>query len=345
VLVIMHLLGDVQKVDLGAWIIYNDASINAYRSSRMDPLSDIVDLLRPVAAVAKPITARGRWGVRYDAHDAPGFAIVLAGSAWIEFEGRKPLRLARGDFVLLPTTPAFSLYSEPGAECVAIEPRDEAVRHGEQDGEADFVALGGSFGFERINAPLLLALLPDLIHIPASEGRASRLGRVLELLCEECVSDYPGKELIIRRMLEALLIEALRWRSIGEEAVPAGLLRGLRDPALARALRAIHADVRAAWTVAGLARIAGMSRSAFAARFGETLGCAPIEYLARWRMALAKDSLARGAKSLDRIADEIGYESASAFSTAFRKRLGCPPGSFARAQSADRERSTDAPPA
>lgn len=286
----------------------------------MDPLSDIVSLLRPEAAVAKPITARGQWGVRYAPHDAPGFTIVLEGEAWIEFEGWKPLRLAQGDFMLLPTTPAFSLYSEAEVARVAIEPRDEAVRHGEQEGEADFTALGGSFSFERINAPLLLALLPDLIHIPAFEGRATRLGRLIELLSEECASNYPGKELIIRRMLEALLIEALRWRSTGHEEMPAGLLGGLRDPALARALRAIHADVRAGWTVAELASIAGMSRSAFAARFGETLGCAPIEYLARWRMALAKDALTRGAKSLDRIADEIGYESASAFSTAFRKR-------------------------
>jgi AraC-like DNA-binding protein len=78
-----------------------------------------------------------------------------------------------------------------------------------------------------------------------------------------------------------------------------------------------------------------MSRSAFAVRFGETLGCAPIEYLVRWRMAIAKDALASGMKSLDRIADEIGYESASAFSTAFRKRLGCPPGRFAHGIAAD----------
>jgi AraC-like DNA-binding protein len=296
----------------------------------MDPLSDIIALLRPSAAVSKPITARGRWGVRYRPHDAPGFTIVLSGQAWIVFEGRAPLRLARGDFMLLPTTPAFSLCSEPGAACVPVEPRKEAVRHGEQEGEPDFVALGGSFAFERVNAPLLLALLPDLIYVPAREGRSTRLSRLIELLSEECASSYPGKELIIQRMLEVLLVEALRWRSIGGDAVPAGLLNGMRDPALARALLAMHSDVRARWTVARLARIAGMSRSAFAARFGEHLGYAPIEYLSRWRMAIAKDALSRGAKSLDRIADDIGYESASAFSTAFRKRLGCSPGRFAR---------------
>jgi AraC-like DNA-binding protein len=192
------------------------------------------------------------------------------------------------------------------------------------------VALGGSFSFERVNAPLLLTLLPDRIYIPASEGRATRFGQLIQLLADECRNDYPGKELVLRRMLEVLLVEALRWRSIGSEEASASLLAGMRDPSLARALQAMHADVRVGWTVAELASIAGMSRSAFSARFGQVLGCAPIEYLARWRMALAKDALARGAKSLDRIADEIGYESASAFSTAFRKRLGCPPGRFAR---------------
>ncbi len=296
----------------------------------MDPLSDIIALLRPSAAVSKPITGRGDWGVRYRAYDAPGFTIVVAGEAWLAFEGRAALHLVAGDFVLLPTAPAFALYSRPGVPCVPVEPRNEAVRHGEQAGDPDFISLGGSFAFERVNAPLLLALLPDLIHIPASQGRSTRFGRLIDLLSEECVTNHPGKELVIQRMLEILLVEALRWRSIGDGEQAAGLLNGLRDPVLARVLRAIHADVRASWTVAELARVAGMSRSAFAARFGETLGCAPIEYLARWRMALAKDALVRGAKSLDRIADEIGYESASAFSTAFRKRLGYSPGRYAR---------------
>ncbi|HVJ42227.1 MAG TPA: AraC family transcriptional regulator [Dongiaceae bacterium] len=297
----------------------------------MDPLSDIIALLRPSAAISKPISGRGQWGVRYQAHDAPGFTIVLSGEAWIAFDGREPLHLAPGDFLLLPATPAFSLCSELGVPCLPAEPSEEAVRHGDPEGVPDFVALGGSFAFERVNAPLLLALLPDLILIRAHEGRAARFGRLIELLSEECVADHPGKELIVRRMLEVLLVEAMRWRGVGGAAVPAGLLNGMRDPGLARVLAAMHVDVRANWTVAELAAIAGMSRSAFAVRFGERLGCAPIEYLARWRMALAKDALMRGAKSLDRIADEIGYESASAFSTAFRKRLGMAPGRFARA--------------
>lgn len=296
----------------------------------MDPLSDMIALLRPNAAVSKPISGRGMWGVRYAAHDAPGFTIVLAGEAWLTFDGEEPLPLAEGDFLLLPATPTFSLSSAPDIACTPVEPRDEAVRHGEQEGEPDFAALGGSFAFERVNAPLLLSLLPGRIHIPASAGKATRFGSLIDLLAKECAADDPGRDLFLQRMLEALLIEALRWQGVGKDEAVAGLLNGMRDPAIARALQAIHGDVRAGWTVAGLASISGMSRSAFSDRFGALMGCAPIEYLARWRMALAKEALARGAKSLDRIAEEIGYESASAFSTAFRKRLGCPPGKFAR---------------
>lgn len=302
----------------------------------MDPLSDIITLLRPSAAVSKPISARGQWGVRYRAHDAPGFTIILAGEAWVAFDGSAPLQIAQGDFLLMPTTPAFSLSSEPGLACAWVEPSNEPVRHGDRDGEPDFVALGGSFSFERGNAPLLLALLPGLIHVQASEGRTGRLGRLIELLSEECTSSHPGRDLIVRRMLEVLLVEALRWQDVGEGTVSAGLLAGIRDAALARSLRAMHADVGARWTVAQLAGIAGMSRSAFSARFGLVIGCAPIEYLARWRMAIARDALIRGGKSLDQIAGEIGYESASAFSTAFRKRAGCAPGRFAHRRASER---------
>lgn len=294
----------------------------------MDPLTDVINLLRPSTAISKPITGRGQWGVQYAAHNAPGFTIILKGECWIAFDGKNPFKFEKGDFLLLPATPPFSLSSHPGIECKLREPTDVAVRHGDQDGDPDFVSLGGTFHIEPVNAALLLALLPGVIHVPASQGRADKLGKVIELIMEECEREDPGKEMILQRLLEILLVESLRWRGIDSDV--SGLLSGMRDPVLARVLRTLHADVRANWTVAELAKIAALSRSGFAARFGEALGCGPIEYLARWRMALAKDALIKGEKTLDRIADEIGYESASAFSTAFRKRLGCSPGKFAR---------------
>lgn len=302
----------------------------------MDPLSQIIALLRPSTAIAKPIAGRGRWAVRYAAHEAPGFTIVLDGACWLTFDGAPPLQLRKGDFLLLPATPAFTLASHPGLRGALRDPMDVPVRHGTQDGAPDFQSLGGTFSIARANAALLLSLLPRFIHVPASPERGHRLQRTIEHIMAECADDAPGKETVLQRLLEVLLIEALRTSGVTTGESRAGLLRGLRDPALARALRAVHADVRAGWTVARLAKIAGLSRSVFAARFGDVVGCAPIEYLARWRMALAKDALAAGTRTLDEIADAIGFESASAFNTAFRKRHGCPPGRFARAQDAFR---------
>ena len=296
----------------------------------MDPFDDFISLLRPSAALSKPITARGAWGVRYAAYERPGFALVLEGGCWLTLAGKDPLRLDQGDFVLLPATPAFEMASHPNGACVSTEPSDRPVRHGEPDGAPDFRMLGGSFRIEGANAPLLIALLPDLIHVRAASAATRRLSRIVDLILEEAAIERPGGEAVVQRLLDVMLIEALRHEAIGEGCLQPGLLAGLRDAGLAKALRAIHARVGGRWTVEGLARLAGMSRSAFAARFMETVGCAPIEYLSRWRMALAKDALCRGDKTLDRLAAEIGYESASAFSTAFRRRVGCAPGGFGR---------------
>lgn len=303
-----------------------------YQSSKSDPFSDVIALLRPHAAVSKPISGRGSWGVRYAAYNQPGFSVVLAGRCWLAVDGMQPVELEHGDFVLLPSTPAFAMYSDPGAECVLRQPSSSAVRHGEVDGEPDFQMLGGAFQIEAVNAPLLLALLPQMIHVRSADGDTGRLTGTINLIMDECAADRPGRDAIIERLLEVMLVECLRLPGNNPDALPRGLLAGMHDTALANVLRLIHADVRTRWTVAELARRAGMSRSAFAARFSERLGCAPMEYLSGWRMTLAQDALCRGGTSLERLAEETGYESASAFSTAFRRRIGCSPGAFARAR-------------
>lgn len=300
------------------------------QSSTPDPLGDVVTLLRPTAVLSKPITGRGRWGVRYAAHEPPGFGLVLTGRCWLAIDGVKPVELQAGDFVLLPTSPPFTLSSRPGARTSVGRPSMQPVRHGRQDGEPDFRMLGGTFEIDPVNAPLLRAMLPRLIHLRAADTDTTRLARVVGLIKDECDGDRPGRGLVLASLLDVMLVECLRFQDAGAETLPAGLLRGLREPALASALRAIHADVRSSWTVRELARRAGMSRSAFAARFTEVIGCAPIEYLTRWRMSLAQDVLSRGGQSLTELADAVGYESASAFSTAFRRRIGRAPGGFAR---------------
>lgn len=295
----------------------------------MDPLTDIAALLRPHAVFSKPITGRGKWGVRYDAHGSPSFCIVLDGHCWLTTDGAAPLLLERGDFLFLPFTPAFSLVSELGVKCVPGRPSSQGVRYGDPKGAPDFRMIGGTFQIEPVNASLF-ELMSQKIHIRAAEFDTSRLSRMIDLIMDEYKAERPGRDTILQHFLEAMLVEALRWPSFSHESLPPGLIAGLRDAPISRALRAMHSDVRHGWTVAELAKRAGMSRSAFASRFVATIGCAPMEYLSRWRMSLAQDALSRGGKSLDHLADEIGYESASAFSTAFRRRLGYAPGAFAK---------------
>jgi len=138
----------------------------------------------------------------------------------------------------------------------------------------------------------------------------------------------PGREAILSRLIEVMLIEMLRCETAAWFP-HVSVLGGLSDPQLAKALAGIHGDASRGWTVAELAQRAGMSRSVFARRFSEAVGTAPVEYLLRWRMALAKDALLHGGGTLDEIAARIGYKSASAFSTAFRQRVGCPPSDYA----------------
>jgi AraC-like DNA-binding protein len=107
-----------------------------------------------------------------------------------------------------------------------------------------------------------------------------------------------------------------------------GFLCGLADEHVARALVAMHADIAHRWTVAELARVAGMSRSMFAERFSRIVGVPPMGYLLRWRIAIAKDMLRRNTERLAKIGERTGYGSVSAFSTAFTRIVGCSPSAY-----------------
>ena len=147
----------------------------------------------------------------------------------------------------------------------------------------------------------------------------------IRLIGEEADAHRPGRVLILERLVEVLLVEALRFRSASAAREEQGLLAGLSDPALARTLREIHVDVARRWTVEQLARTAGMSRAVFAERFTRKIGMPPMQYLLEWRVALAKDILRAERPSLAEVAERVGYQSASAFSTAFTRLTGTPP--------------------
>ena len=191
--------------------------------------------------------------------------------------------------------------------------------------------LGGYFRFDRANAQLLVKLLPPVIHIRREDHGATRVRRVVELIADETNEHRPGRALILERLVEVLLVEALRFRSASAAREEQGLLAGLSDPGLAHTLREIHVDVARRWTVEQLARTAGMSRAVFAERFSRRIGMPPMQYLLEWRVALAKDLLRKERPSLADVAERVGYQSASAFSTAFTRLTGRSPSEFARA--------------
>ncbi|MCI2262295.1 AraC family transcriptional regulator [Xanthomonas indica] len=294
-----------------------------------DPLSDVVRLLHPQAVFANLISGKGRWAVRYAAYGQPGFCIVLEGSAVLAVDGHPPIAIAAGDFVLLPTTPAFTLSGVLPAPPVFIDPQvvpggQGELRHGEQGGAPDMLALGGAFLFDSANAGLLAALLPTVVHVRG----AGRLMQLVQMVGEEYHDRKPGSDYMLSRLVEMLLVEAMRWTSVG--TAPPGLLRGLGDERLAMALKQIHARVDHAWTVTELARVAALSRSTFFERFTRTVGVAPMEYVLAWRMQLAKDLLRRDAMTVAEVAQRVGYGSTSSFSVAFSRQVGEPPSRYAR---------------
>lgn len=294
-----------------------------------DPLTEVIQILRPRAVFSKGITGAGRWAVRYADFGQPGFCAVIEGRCRLAVNGEQPVILEEGDFVLLPETPSFTMSSLEPAQPLHIDPKaaiapDREIRHGRQDGPPDFRQFGGWFSFDAPDAGLFVSLLPRMIHIHG----IPRLAQLVRLLGEEAARDDIGRNLILQRLVEILLIEALRAAPT-EEAQP-GLLRGLADARIAAALRGMHGNIERAWTVPDLAGEAGMSRSAFFDRFNRMVGVRPMEYLLSWRMTVAKNLLRSEKVALDEVARRIGYSSASTFSTAFRRHVGLPPGSFSR---------------
>lgn len=293
-----------------------------------DPLAQIVEVLAPAAPLSKVVSGSGPWRVDRFERGEPFYCVVLEGSARLSVQDRPSIVLEEGDFVLIPAAFAFSTTSvaepHPNDETQwTITMLEGETRHGDPHGPSDVRMLIGHFVFGSPDRELLVSLLPQLLHI----RRERRLSMLVHLITEEARTGRPAREMILARLLEVLLVEALR--SGAAEAAPQGIVRALNDPRLALAIRSLHQDPARPWTVEQMAEEAALSRSAFFNRFRQKLGVAPMEYLTSWRMALAKNLLRSGQAGLQEIAEKIGYGSASAFSTAFTRLVGMPPSRYA----------------
>jgi AraC-like DNA-binding protein len=294
----------------------------------VDPLAEVVALLQPSARFSKVVAAAAPWHVRRTEVGQPFYCVILDGACTLTVDGQEPTALEAGDFALVPAAPAFSMSSTPqathGPETERAEIRPGEFRLGRQDGPPDVQLLVGHCAFESPDAALLVSLLPQVVHVRGQ----SRLTTLVKLVGDESRAQRPAREVILARLLEVLLIEALR--STAGNTASAGLVRGLADARLAAAIRRMHEQPSQPWTVVRLAREAALSRSAFFERFSRAVGVAPMEYLLAWRMALAKGMLRRKEAGIAEVAERVGYGSASTFSVAFHRHVGVPPSRYAQ---------------
>jgi AraC-like DNA-binding protein len=293
-----------------------------------DPLAEIVTLLQPSASFSKLVEYAGRWRIRRDVESKPVYFAVLEGECRVASETHAPIVVRAGDFVLLPATGDQVIESiEAPPHGVAMQPIE--LEHGRfrigKPGDAVNLRMQvGICSFAAPDAALLVSLLPSMT---VARGEP-RLATLMHLVGDETRQARPARALVLQRLLEVLLIEALRC---GTDVTPVpSVARGLSDSRLVAALRSMHARPAYNWTVAELAAEAAMSRSAFFARFSRTVGLPPIEYLLSWRMALAKRLLRTRELAIEHVAAQVGYASASTFSTAFTRHVGMPPIRYAR---------------
>lgn len=294
----------------------------------VDPLAEIVTLLQPSASFSKLVEYAGRWRIRRDVEGKPVFFAVLEGECRVVSPGRPPFVVRAGDFVLSPSTNDQVIESidapSHGIDMVPAELGEGRFRVGRSGEPINLRMQVGLCSFASPDAALLVSLLPSMV---IARG-VPRLTQLLQLVGDETRHSRPAREMVLERLLEVLLIEALRCGT-DTAAVPS-LARGLTDNRLVAALRAMHARPAHGWTVADLAAESAMSRSAFFARFSRIVGLPPMEYLLAWRMAIAKRLLRTRELAIDGIAARVGYGSASAFSTAFTRHVGVPPMRYAR---------------
>ncbi len=300
----------------------------------MDPLSDVLALLRPRHTLSAGFDAGGRWSVRFPQQQGSiKCGAVVAGECLLAVDGvAEAVRLRTADAFLLPRGRPFRLASDldaPAAEAREVfgqSPNGGIAAYG---GGGDCFLVSCRFTLADRHADLLLGLLPPVVHIrDAPDKTALRWG--VERMMEELREGLPGGDLLVRHLAHMMLVQVLRRHLADVSRGGPGWLHGLADGRIGRALAAMHAEPARPFTLGELAARAGMSRSTFAQRFKETVGASAMDYLTRWRMLLAGDRLAHSADSVAAVAALCGYASESAFGTAFKRVMGCSPRQYAR---------------
>jgi len=303
----------------------------------VDTLSDVLNVTRVSGSVLAHVHAHEPWGLDLVLANGAAFHAVTAGSVWLEVEGEPARRLMPGDVVLLPTTGLrHHLVSAPGVAAQRFD-ADLTAERVTDAGDLVFPGSGAAsrflcagFSYDNELAHPLLSLLPHVLHVsPADEGPDTPLQSTLRSLMGELSRRQIGSQAAVERLIEVLFVHVIRsWLATSADSLPPSWLTGLRDAVIARALGLLHSQPERAWTIDELAGAVHVSRSTLVRRFNDLVGEPPAAYLTRWRMELAAQLLRESEQPVGRIAHLVGYTSEFAFSRAFKKHRGEPPGRY-----------------
>lgn len=299
----------------------------------MDPLSQLLLLLKPRSYITAGFDAGGSWGLVLD--DLAGRIkcyAVTKGECWLSVADMPPVHLCAGDCFVLPSGRPATIFSDPSVVPSSASEVLDPDRSGEvvtYNGGGDVYLVGSRFEIADGHAAMMLQTMPPIIHVD-SKAEQARLRLYLDLMMEEMRHGAPGAAAVAQNLAHMILAQALRLYLANVPAADVGWFSALSDPKLGSAIRAMQSDPARPWTLDALARIAGMSRSSFAASFHRRVGEPPIAFLSRWRIMGAASMLVEGSGSMSEIALSSGYTSEHAFNAAFKRVMGMPPGMYAR---------------
>jgi AraC-like DNA-binding protein len=314
---------------LSGWIEHIDAV------EQRCPLDDVLDLLRVRGSLMAHIRAHAPWGMHLPRATGAAFHAVTAGSCWVRMPGQAPRELLPGDVVLLPTGAAHVIASDRTGPARQWD-RTAKARARNAAGEILLDGAGNSthvicaaYDYDREVAHPLLSLLPAMLVVSGQEmSDGSAVQTALRLLRHELSSAAAGRGTIIDRLIDVLFVHVIRTWLAGDDDRGTSWVGALRDPIVGRALTAMHSAPAAPWTIELLAREVSFSRATLTRRFTALVGEAPLSYLTRWRMDLAARQLRDTNDAVSAIAHRVGYTSEFAFSRAFSRVRGRPPGRY-----------------
>lgn len=302
-----------------------------------DVLADVLDSLKLRGRFFCQTELSAPWSLSFAAGFFAHFHVVERGTCWLQIDGvPDALTSKEGDLVVvMPRGQGYQLSDRPGTPPVPLteligDSRGglrAVIKHGGGGSQTELIC--GAFEYQGPHANAALAVLPLWIRVPKRERRANEwLNSTLRFLRKETKQTSLGSETIVARLIDVIFVEAVRTWLKDQPRGSAGWLGALRDPAIGAALGLLHKNPEKAWTVPSLAARVGMSRSPFAARFAALVGQSPMAYLKHWRLELSARLLREQNLSLATIADQVGYESAAAFSRVFKREFRVSPGQY-----------------